>query len=195
MVSSLFLYIYLIFYISHFVPSGPCPAKYFDKDPFQIMTPVLQEAKKTPRQTLREQTFIQYARKRLSKEDSRFLEDAFGYYEQLMEMNAFDAVKLFDKGMHTRHTFFVLQGGMSQITDKLVQKLGRNVCKKNMSVSQITYDQTTNQFEISVNESNESKLYKAHQCVAALPRPALESIPFFKPIRSLTNTIGCKTRP
>ena len=177
----------------HFVPSGPYPAKYFDKDPFQIMTPVLQEAKKTPRQTLREQTFIQYARKRLSKEDSRFLEDAFGYHEQLMEMNAFDAVKLFDKGMHTRHTFFVLQGGMSQITDKLVQKLGRNVCKKNMSVSQITYDQTTNQFEISVNESNQSKLYKAHQCVAALPRPALESIPFFKPIRSLTNTIGCKT--
>ena len=90
----------------HFVPSGPYPAKYFDKDPFQIMTPVLQEAKKTPRQTLREQTFIQYARKRLSKEDSRFLEDAFWYYEQLMEMNAFDAVKLFDKGMHTRHTFF-----------------------------------------------------------------------------------------
>lgn len=179
-----------------FVPSGPYPAKYFGKDPFQVMTPVLQKARETSRHELRKQTFIEFARKILPKEDNQFLEDSFGYYEQLMEMNAFDAVKLFDKGMHTRHDFFVLQGGLGQIIDQLVAKLGTSVCKKNMSVSQITYDSTTKQFEINVQRSSSNQshtTYISHQCIAALPRPALESIPFFKPIRSLTGTIGCKT--
>jgi monoamine oxidase len=185
-----------------FVPSGPYPAKYFGKDPFQVMTPVLQKARETSRHQLRQWKFMEFARKILSTEDSKFLEDSFGYHEQLMEMNTFDAVKLFDKGMHTKHDFFVLQGGMSQIIDTLVSKLGSSICKKSMSVSQITYDSTTKQFEISAprasttqsNQPTQSHTtYQAYQCVAALPRPALESIPFFKPIKSITRTIGCKT--
>ena len=179
-----------------FVPSGPYPAKYFGKDPFQVMTPVLQKARETSRHELRKETFIEFARKILPKEDNQFLEDSFGYYEQLMEMNAFDAVKLFDKGMHTRHDFFVLQGGLGQIIDQLVAKLGTSVCKKNMSVSQITYDSTTKHFEINVQRSSSNQshtTYISRQCIAALPRPALEAIPFFKPIKSITRTIGCKT--
>ena len=178
----------------HFVPSGPYREIYIDKDPFQVMTPILQEAKKTSRQILREQTFIEFARKILTLQDIRFLEDSLGYHEQLMKMNAFDALKLFDKGMHTKHHFSTLQGGISQIADKLVKKLGR-ICKKNVLVSQISYDSTKMCFEIKAKHHNSNdphKLFVARQCVAALPRPALESIPFFKPIRTLTNTIGCK---
>ena len=175
----------------HFVPSGSYHPKYFNQDPFDIMTPVLQEAKKTPRQILRELKFIEFARRILHAIDIQFLEDAFGYHEQLMEMNAYDALKLFNKGMHTKHEFCILEGGMSQIIHKLVKTLGHSVCKKNTYVSQITYDQTNKHFEIEVEGKPGN--FIARQCVAALPRPALESIPFFKSIRSLTNTIGCKT--
>ena len=185
----------------HFVPAGSYHPKYFDQDPFDFMTPVLQEAKKTPRQTLRELKFIEFAKRILPTPDIQFLEDAFGYHEQLMEMNTFDALKLFDEGMHTKHDFFILSGGMSQIIDRLVKKLGPSICRKNAKVSQITYDETYKHFEIEVETENENENVKprkrntflARLCVAALPRPALESIPFFKPIRSLTNTIGCKT--
>lgn len=175
----------------HFVPSGKYPARYFNQDPFDTMNPVLTEAKRTPRDVLRKQTFIQFARSVLSQEDSRFLEDAFGYHEQLMEMNAFDALKLFDKGMHTKHSFFVLDGGMSQVIDAMVSRLGKDVCKKNQEVVHIAYDSTAQQFQLQVKGTTTPLVCK--QCVAALPRPALEAIPFFRGLKNDLQSIGLKT--
>ena len=188
----------------HFVPSGNYASKYFNCDPFETMNPVLSKAKQTPRDKLREYTFMEFAQTVLSPQDCQFVEDSFGYYEQLMCMNAYDATKLFDQGMHTKHSFFVLKGGMSQVIDKLVSKLTHKICKKNQTVTKITYPTTTNTttntttttdhlFHIEVESSGKTNTYFARQCVAALPKPALQSIPFFKPIYPLLSHIGTKT--
>ena len=173
-----------------FAAAGSYHPKYENMDPFQVMNPVLIEAKKTPLHILREKTFIEFAREILPQIDSQFLEDSFGYYEQLVSMNAYDALKLFDKGMHTKHNFFVLKDGMSQIIDKLTRTLTEAVCRKNTSVSQITYNTLYKWFELEIE--GKPGTYITRQCVAALPKPALESIPFFKPIQKDLGTIQIK---
>ena len=186
----------------HFIPSGNYDPKYFDRDPFETLNPVFAEAKRTPRDKLRQYTFMEFAKTILSPQDCQFVEDSFGYYEQLMCMNAYDATKLFDQGMHTKHSFYILKGGMSQVIDKLVSKLTNKICKKKQTVTKITYPTTTtttttittdHTFQIEVESSGKTNTYFSRQCVATLPKPALQSISFFKPIYPLLSHIGTKT--
>jgi monoamine oxidase len=157
------------------------------KDVFRTLDPVLKESKKMKIETLQQYTFIDYAKTILSNQEISFIKGGFGYYEQLLKMNAYDAVKLFDKGMHSKNNFFAVKDGMSQVIEKLNREI-KDKCtvKCNTVVSNINY--TGNKFTIKTNK----KTYESKYCVCAIPKLAMEKISFFNPLRRRLNTIGVK---
>lgn len=161
---------------------------YYEDDAFVILDSVISASRKMKIETLQQYTFIDYAKTILSNEQISFVKGSFGYYEQLIKMNAYDAIKLFDKGMHTKNHFFIVKNGMSQVIERLQEKLN-NTCKIkcNTIVKNIKYN--NNIFTI---ETSQKKKFESHHCICAIPKLAMEKIPFFSDLKPKMKSIGVK---
>lgn len=177
-----------------FRPSNPksYPKKYIDKDPFHILDSVFQKGKRTSKTKLQTQTFIEFAKSILrEREDIQFILDSFGYYEQLIHMNAYDAIKLFDKGMHTKNTFYSMKNGMSTIIESLRKKLDCDI-KTNVEVNNIQYESYSEEPKFIIHTNERKMPYYAKYCVCAIPKLFMEKLPVFKVIQSFLDNIGIK---
>ena len=164
--------------------------KYSGKNPFDILEPVFEKGLKTSTKILQNQTFIEYAQNILSKSDAEFVLDSFGYYEQLVHMNAFDALKLFKDGMHTDNTFYSMKTGLSSITEELCNKIDVPIYT-NREVYKIDYDDSLDYpFQIYTNERK--TCYPCKHCICAIPKLAANKLSLFKPLTQTMNCVGIK---
>jgi monoamine oxidase len=129
-------------------------------------------------------TFISVARQTLSESDVQHIIDAFGFYTELVSMNAYDCIALMEGGLNTNNQFFVLRGGLSQITDALVKQLKPHI-STNVEVASISYKK--NHFEIKT----EKKVYYSLNCITAIPKQNLMELKIFKPLLKQTKFIEC----
>jgi hypothetical protein len=147
------------------------------------------------RKSLQNQTLESFAKKVLTKDQVKYIKRSFGYYSELVIMNAYDAIKLFSE-LSPTNTFYSLKGGLSQIIHKMEEKISRNkniTIWKNREVLRISrscFMSNTNQiFEIKL----ENLEVYSNKCICALPKNALEKLHIFKPISSLLNKVECGT--
>jgi len=202
-----------------FIGSGNTYSRFIGKSPYIYIRKVIDFYKKSngldatsylkqapedpldPSCSIRTYTFYEYAAKVLNKYELKFITESLGYYKQIIVMNAFDAIKLFDKGMNIDLQFYALKFGMSTIIDKLKEKiieLGGKI-KINKYVSNIDYDGETNLFNIYVNGNkinNINKIYKSKNCILAIPKPDLLKFNILNScpnIKNMLNSIGFKS--
>lgn len=178
-----------------FSPSGKYEEKYVGQNPFDVLDPVLARGQRASIKTLQSKTFIEYAKTILSPSDLKFVVDSFGYYEQLVHMNAYDAIKLFEKGMHSKNEFYGMRGGLSQIIKALCRKV---VCpiRTNQEVTRIEYHSAGGAFGapyFTVHVKGRSLPYTARKCICALPKLALQKIPLFASCKKQMKCVGVKT--
>lgn len=174
-----------------FVPSGTYDPAYVGRDPFDVLDPVLTKARRTGIRKLQSMAFVDFARGVLSTKDLQFVLDGFGYYEQLVHMNAYNAVKLFDQGMHSKNTFYALRGGLSQVIDALQDRCGEvHTRQEVIQMRWVPYGEVPH-FEVHVR--GRKTPYYTKQCVCALPKLAMEKIPFFTVLQPQLDCVGIKT--
>jgi predicted NAD/FAD-dependent oxidoreductase len=143
------------------------------------------------KQYLQNHTLSQFAQRVLTKEQVEFIKRSFGYYSELVIMNAYDAIKLLN-ALGPNNTFYGLDGGLEQIIDKMV-----NVIKKNSNitiilhkeVSKINYREPDNIFDVYINQNK----YECQTCICAVPKNALKKWNIFKDIRTLLDKVECGT--
>ena len=123
-------------------------------------------------------SFINYARLIVSKEEVQYIEDSFGYYTELVVMNARDAIELL---LQLNDDFFILKDGLSQIIDRLVQqlKLYPNVEIRHEEVVSIQHQ--NRQYCIQTNKNT----YTIPYCICALPSNIVKKMVFFRPLAPL----------
>jgi hypothetical protein len=127
-------------------------------------------------------SFINYAKLIVSSEEVQFIEDSFGFYTELVTMNAKDAIHLF---FQLNDDFYVLKGGLSQVIDKLLKhiRLCPNVELKHEEVLSIRRNK--NDYSILTNKSE----YITSLCICTLPHHVIEQMSFFRPLRPLLKYI------
>jgi len=108
-----------------------------------LVLKILVASKTADADALRNQTFLEYASSVLSPEEVAFLEKSFGYYTELVVMNAYDACLLMD-ALSPLNAFYGIKGGFDQIIHRLEDKLrnlagGRIRILKNKTVEDIQY--------------------------------------------------------
>jgi len=160
-------------------------------DPFKLVNDIVKYSKSKSKKLLQSQTFIEFASKHVTKKEIEFLLDSFGYYEQLVSMNAYDAIKLLDKGMSSKNTFYTIKKGMSTLTDKLHSKI-KHTIKTNTEVTSIKYEAYSEDPKFYIKVKNKKTPYECRKCICALPKKALEKIPFFNIIKDKMNKVGIK---
>lgn len=138
---------------------------------------------------LQHHTLSQYANQVLTKQQVQYIKRSFGYYSELVIMNAYDALKLL-QSLGPSNTFYGLKGGLEQIIQRMETILRKNpniqLLKQTM-VTNIVYKEPV--FYIYTNKLH----YECNTCVCALPKPALLTLPIFKSIRPLIHKVTCGT--
>jgi monoamine oxidase len=141
------------------------------------------------KQYLQNHTLETFAKKVLTKEQVDYIKRSFGYYSELVIMNAYDAIKLLN-ALGPSNTFYEMKGGLDQIIEKMLDRISRNnniTVWKGREVSCITYHNPL--FEIQIK--NHKMSYYCQQCICALPKQALEKFRIFAPIRPILKKVEC----
>jgi hypothetical protein len=139
-------------------------------------------------------TFEQYARKVLSKEEVEYIKACFGYYSELVIMNAYDSMRLME-GLGPLNDFFVLsskKGGFESVIEKMVEKIHANVGGKDggnykillnkevVSCKHLVGEMGGTGFEVKVKGGtgggNAGEVYRGGKCVLALTKNVLEKL-------------------
>ena len=126
-------------------------------------------------------TLGEYATQVLGKHDAGYLKKAFGYTAEFDIMNAKDALRLMTQ--HSQ-TFHVLKGGLSQLVDKLKQRLGHVTFRKE-NVTDVRYVQR--HFLVSTDSE---RVFTAPVCVLATPASALHHFKVCSPLVPLLKQIA-----
>ena len=160
-----------------------------------LISRIILASKLETRSLLQSMSFIDYANKVLrNPEQIQFIKDTFGYYSELVIMNAHDAIVLMER-LSPLNKFYSLNGGLSQVIDKMVASIKKcsgykiMLHKEVRKIVHLVGEMGGTGFEIHVDGRN--TWYGAKQCVCALPKQVLEKIRIFTPVRSMLKKIEC----
>lgn len=159
-----------------------------------IIAKIAWASKTVSADSLRNQSLLDFAKTVVTEEEVEFLKASFGYYSELVIMNAYDALYLIVVHLSPIHQYYVLKGGLSQIIAKLEAKLLKymNVrILKNRKIERIRHIMWKGEKSFEISCSNVSTIYLAHQCISALPKQAVEKINFFRPLSKILSQIKC----
>jgi hypothetical protein len=159
-------------------------------------------------------TFIDFARTVLSKQEVDFLLGSFGYYSELVVLNAYDCIHLILE-LDPKNHFYSLRDGLSQVIDELVRRIrkmgglvltGKFVkrvrevdIEKGVKKGSGARDRDragvgkgpTEYILEGVGVRGGGFSYRSKAVVSSLTKRALEGITFFKPLMSLLKPIVC----
>lgn len=111
---------------------------------------------------LKSMTLEEYAYKILSKEEVEGLKNAFGYYAELVTMNAKDAIHLI---LTLNQTFYVLKHGLSQVIQELVKRISLYPhCTMKINEEVLKISKTPEGYKIKTNVAT----YTTPWCICTL---------------------------
>jgi monoamine oxidase len=151
------------------------------------LSKIFQKSKQVPKEYLRQMTFTEYALTILSEKQMEEIQKSFGYYSELVIMNAYDTIQLMQILDTDNTTFYSLQGGFSQLIermrDSVLQKTKTSPFRYQETLMNILpiHKQNQNQYQIITEKG---KIYQTKKCILAIPKESLEKIPILQPIRN-----------
>ena len=158
-----------------------------------LIVRILAVAKITSKKVMISMTFVEFAKTVLSPDEVDFLLGSFGYYSELVLMNAFDCCNLIME-LDPSNQFYSLNGGLSQVTDGLVKQiriLGGSLLMQRF-VKDIRYGANHGEYIVSgVSEYDHSCRFsfKGRAVICALPKHAIEHFAIFRPILPLIRPV------
>ena len=157
----------------------------------ELVATVILASKLERKVYLQSVSFIEYAKTILSKEEIQYITDSFGYYSELVIMNAHDAIQLMEN-LSPKNKFYILQGGLSQIIDEMILQIKKikpnvQILKRNHKVIKINREKTI----YSLETEQQNKIFYTTKIITALPKQVLEKIAFFKTLKPILKNIEC----
>lgn len=157
----------------------------------ELITLLVKESKRWPKHRLQSMTFQEYATVVIGDALVQVIIDTFGYYSEIVIMNAYDALRLM-RELDPKNRYYALNGGLTLIIDRLeaaIRKMGGEILfgqevvgirKLGLPVSALGGVRKTRKvgnsstgFQIQcLNGSS----YWAKKCVCALPKQVIQTL-------------------
>jgi len=158
----------------------------------ELVATVVLASKLERKEYLQSVSFITYAKTILSNKEVKYILDSFGYYSELVIMNAYDTMQLI-QNLDPNNQFYILKDGLSQIIEGMmnkIQKIKKNesIMKYNHKVVSITREKQTSIYSLEIENG---KIFYTDKIIAALPKQVLEKIRFFKSLQPDLKKIEC----
>ena len=88
----------------------------------EIIDALIKKSKDFPDKKLESMTFKEFCAMVYDSNVANFLENMYPYYSEIVLVNAKLAIQVFKKDLGHNKTYYVLGGGLSQITDNLTRE-------------------------------------------------------------------------
>ena len=154
----------------------------------KLVAKVIISSKLQSREYLQKRNFLSYAKTVITTQEIHHIESSFGYYSELVMMNAYDAIQLMQQ-LSPTNKFHVLSGGLSQIIGTLVERIKKNpntILSLHQEVQTI-HKHKTKEYSIKTKTNT----FLARTVICALPKNILEQLSIFQPIRPILSKIHC----
>jgi monoamine oxidase len=186
-----------------FLPSNSSNKYSSMKNPFYYIQKVYHyyQKHKNKQKEYKNKTYIEYAKRVLTKKEIQYLLDSFGYESELNKTNAEYAIHLFKKDFLPSNQFMTLKGGLDQIIQKIVSRIemkSKKYKKKypnqlftSYQLQKIKYNSKNKIFTLSFLHHHKIKKYTCSSLVLALPKYSLQKISYLKKIYKDLEKIEC----
>ena len=132
---------------------------------------------------LQNHSLLQMANYILTTSETELLVGSFGYYTELVQMNAYDAMSLILNHLNPLLQFCILKGGLSQLIDALKARMPTVT----LQCTEILDIQEYSRGFRCISKHN---TFFGKKCICALPRPQLQKFKLFSTM-SMLNKITC----
>lgn len=159
-----------------------------------LITKIVMASYITPEETLIDNSLLSFAQTVLNDAEIQLLKDSFGYYSELVLMNAKDALHLIVAHLSPEHNYYGLKGGLSQLIRKLETTVLTHMnvrIQKKRSVNRIRHIKWRSEPTFEIGCSDVSTIYYGKQCICAMPKQVVEQIKFFQPLAPMLSKIKC----
>jgi len=136
------------------------------------------------KETMRKVTFDEWLHKNIDNEIVKYLKD-FYPYKDVFKTNAYDALNLYKKDLNINNNFYVLGGGLMQITEKLqkeIKSMG-GIIRLNTELKKI--ENVEGNYILKTNKCN----FICENIILTGQRPDLLKIKYLKPLKNLLNSV------
>ena len=119
-------------------------------------------------------TFYQYLMAIYDSETVNFIKDSFGYDSEILELNAHAAMKMYNKDLFSDDDYYVLDGGLSQIIEKMESELK---LKENVFIKRKTKVVDIDKGKLKVDNGDK---YNYEKLILTIPSEKLKKIDHFE---------------
>lgn len=183
---------------------------FINESPNKYLQKIIKYSNKIKKEELQSYIFKELAEKVLTNDEYHFLLDSTGnYYTIFINMNAYEALKLFKFVVNEKVQYYGLQCGFDMIIMKLLNKLKK--CSYNFqlnhTVTEIEYNKSNTIFNIKCDKNvnyqenannsdslhNSTIVFQSKKVILTCPKPDLLKFKILRPIKSLLNSIKIKS--
>ena len=160
-----------------------------------IVVKLLASSKLYSKKYLLSISLIDFAKRILKQNEVQFLLDSFGYYSELVIMNAYDSLKVINS-LSPFEQFCGIRGGFSLIIERLLRKIKSYSSSSvnlisDASVESVQRIQTDDGFFVTfLKNSKKIKVYAKH-CICAIPTNDLAKLSIFRPLKKELQSVIC----
>ena len=150
--------------------------------PYDYLDSILEHYKL--KKNMKNISFDNWLKKNIDKEIILFLKDIYPY-KDIFKTNAYDALNLYKKDLNINNNFYILGGGLMQITEKLKKEIISmgGVIKLNTELKNI--ENIEGSYLIKTNKSD----YLCSKLILTGQKPDLLKIKYLKPAKKLIDTV------
>jgi len=150
--------------------------------PYDYLDSILEHYKL--KKNMKNISFDNWLKKNIDKEIILFLKDIYPY-KDIFKTNAYDALNLYKKDLNINNNFYILGGGLMQITEKLKKEIISmgGVIKLNTELKNI--ENIEGSYLIKTNKSD----YLCEKLILTGQKPDLLKIKYLKPAKKLIDTV------
>ena len=152
----------------------PYQTKWVEIDPVLLLKSSLDSKDFFEEKELQRITFFQYLTLILDHEAALYIKDSFGYDSEIVDLNAFAAINMFEKDLfNNENHYYILKNGMSQLVDKIekILMLSSTILKKSTRIKEI-------------NDTNvittKNEIFNFNHLICAIPQSSLNTFPLFE---------------
>ena len=126
-----------------------------------------------------------------------FLKHSYPYYSELSVLNAYDALKLLEKDLNDNHSFYVLNGGLSELINRMKKDFIKKGGKINLGYKLNDFIETNLGFECKFTNEKDTKNNRLEKCESLILACDGENLKKMKPLKrlglsELINSVKCE---
>ena len=155
----------------------------------QILKNLIHKSTNHKKEDLLKMNLLEFCQKVYDKKTSNFLSAAFEYVTELEDLNAYEAVEIFQNDMSNDFQFYLFKNGFGSLLDKMEEFIKDNNCTIKTQHTLMDFEKNKDEFTIDVISGKKMKKFKTPNLILALDKSALERLPYLSSLKKEMNSV------